>query len=140
MAAGFLVSLDQNSLAMDEDHCALLKAAAAGSDVAAGFLVAQGSEMRQQVDELKALYRKHETHRGEMRRRHEEERQRSLEMNDVLSREHDDVLARHQREWVAMDSIKEERQRFPDGGSPVEIQVRVEELATEVHENPCVVL
>ena len=30
-AAGFLVSLEQNSLASDEDHCALLKAAAAAT-------------------------------------------------------------------------------------------------------------
>ena len=38
------------------------------------------------------------------------------------------LKARQKREWAAMISIREERQRFPDGGSPAEIQARIEEL------------
>ena len=38
------------------------------------------------------------------------------------------LKARQKREWAAMISIREEWQRFPDGGSPVEIHARIEEL------------
>ena len=46
------------------------------------------------------------------------------------------LKARQKREWAAMDSLfhigqgafKEELQRFPNGGSPAEIQARIEEL------------
>ena len=46
------------------------------------------------------------------------------------------LKARQKREWAAMNSLfhigqgafKEELQRFPNGGSPVEIQARIEEL------------
>lgn len=209
---GFLSRLSF-TIAPEEEH-AIAQAAACGNSAAIEFVEGRGEfrEMRQQVDEVTVWYQKHEMQRGEMGRRHEEERKCSAAL---LMNEPDDGLAvlpppseedthlykealrhgdfcnmaflayptffgtpeaaqtvppgqtpalpawvrgellkaRQKREWAAMNSISEERQRFPDGGSPVEVQVRVEELAharslqrdeearaVQNHESLCVVL
>ena len=189
VALSYMMGLHEIAVATPEEEQAIAQAATCGNSAAIEFVEGRGEsrERRQQLDELNAWYQKHQTHRGEMHRRHEEERKCSTALltNDELAvlpppSEEDTYLykealrhgdfgnmvflpspwfgigtpeaaeslppgqtpalpawvrgellkARQKREWAAMNSISEERQRFPDGGSAVEVQVRVEELAS----------
>eukprot|EP00908_Phaeocystis_cordata_P009779 Transcript_20572.p1 GENE.Transcript_20572~~Transcript_20572.p1 ORF type:complete len:416 (-),score=53.00 Transcript_20572:91-1152(-) len=187
VALSYMMGLHEIAVATPEEEQAIAQAAACGNSAAIEFVEGRGEsrERRQQLDELNAWYQKHQTHRGEMHRRHKEERKCSTALltNDELAvlpppSEEDTYLykealrhgdfgnmvflpspwfgigtpeaaeslppgqtpalpawvrgellkARQKREWAAMNSISEERQRFPDGGSAVEIHARIEEL------------